>query len=98
MKKNCTNDLIDLADKLKSIGHSDRLLVLKLLYKERKTVKAIYDNLGLEQSVVSRHLSILRNVGIVAREQDGKKTYYRLRTEKKNVSMLSKCLRDFFAN
>lgn len=85
-------DLIDLADTLKSVAHPERLLVLQMLYKGRRTVKYLYDSLGLSQASVSRHLGILRNAGVVEREQEGQKTYYRLCTEKKKVKDLSKCL------
>ncbi len=91
MDSSDTKNLVEIADTLKSVAHPERLLVLQILYKGRRTVKNLYDSLGLSQAAVSRHLGILRNSGVVEREQEGKKTYYRLCTEKKKVRDLSKC-------
>jgi DNA-binding transcriptional ArsR family regulator len=52
----------------------------KILYfineKESITVTEIYTALGLEQSVASQHLAIMRQAGLVKTRRDGKKIYY----------------------
>jgi ArsR family transcriptional regulator len=89
-----TKDIHDMAEILKAMAHSDRLAILKLLCKnqtEGLTVKTIYEKLSLQQPVVSRHLNILKIVGVVRRLQEGQKIYYCLCMDKKNIESLLKC-------
>jgi DNA-binding transcriptional ArsR family regulator len=49
---------------LRAINHPLRQQMLKLIHEESKiTVTELYDTLGLEQSVASQHLAILRRAG-----------------------------------
>jgi ArsR family transcriptional regulator, arsenate/arsenite/antimonite-responsive transcriptional repressor len=87
-------DLHDMAEILKAIAHNERLAIARLLSQspeERLTVKFIYENLRLSQPVVSRHLAVMKSAGIVRRLQEGQKTYYCLRMEKKTVENLTNC-------
>lgn len=89
-----TKDLQDMAGLLKAMAHNERLAITRLLRyspEERMTVKSIYEKLRLPQPVVSRHLTIMKNAGVVRRLQEGQKTYYCLCSEKKQVENLSKC-------
>lgn len=84
----------NMAEVMKSMAHSDRLAILKLLCKsqaEGLSVKTIYEKLRLQQPVVSRHLNILKSAGVVRRLQEGQKTYYCLCMDKKNIESLLKC-------
>jgi len=88
------DDMQNMAEMLKAAAHPDRLEILNLLFKtktEGLAVKAIYEKLGLQQPIVSRHLNILKSAGFVRRMQEGQKTYYCLCKEKKTVESLSKC-------
>ena len=87
-------DLRDMADILKAMAHSERLAIARLLSQspeERLTVKYIYEKLRLPQPIVSRHLTLMKGAGIVKRLQEGQKTYYSLRKEKKTVESLARC-------
>ncbi|HET9431116.1 MAG TPA: metalloregulator ArsR/SmtB family transcription factor [Chitinophagaceae bacterium] len=86
-------DMKNMAEMLKASAHPDRLAILSLLCKANGglTVKSIYEKLSLQQPVVSRHLNILRNAGVVRRLREGQKIYYCLCNEKKAVESLSKC-------
>ena len=89
-----TKDMYCMAEIMKAMGHPDRLAMLKLLCKnqaEGLSVKTIYEKLSLQQPVVSRHLSILKNAGVVRRVQEGRKTCYCLCNDKKNIESLLKC-------
>jgi len=89
------NDNQDMAEMMKAVAHPDRIAILNLLYRNRSKklmVKAICEKLGLQQPIVSRHLNILRNAGVVKRLQEGQKAFYCLCTEKKSIRALSKCL------
>ena len=64
---------------LKCLGHPVRLQVLD--YLERKgesTVTEIWEGIGLEQSVASQHLSLMRDKGILKRRRDGVHVLYSL--------------------
>lgn len=87
-------DMQNMAEILKALAHADRLSILNLLCKkrnERLTVKNIYEKLKMQQPVVSRHLNILRNAGILKRLPEGQKIFYCLCEEKKNIVSLMKC-------
>jgi DNA-binding transcriptional ArsR family regulator len=65
------------AHMIRAINHSLRQQILFLIHEnKRMTVSSIYGKLGLEQSVASQHLSILRNAGFVQTERNGKNIFY----------------------
>ena len=62
---------------LRSVNHKLRQSIIQLLEEHgRLTVTEIYVKLRLEQSVASQHLAILRRVGVVNTEREGKFIYY----------------------
>ena len=68
---------------LRAINHKLRQRMLDLLEEnQRLTVTDIYIKLRLEQSVASQHLAILRRVGVVRTERQGKYIYYTLDHER----------------
>jgi ArsR family transcriptional regulator len=68
----------DCADKLKVLGEPTRLSVVELLIAGPLHVSAMNAALGLEQSLLSHHLRVLRDGGIVEGIRDGKAVLYRL--------------------
>ena len=68
---NCT-------DFLKAIADDTRLRVVQQLMTGAKHVKAINSTLQVEQSLLSHHLKILKDAGIVESVRDGKSVLYRL--------------------
>ncbi|HEY9769247.1 MAG TPA: metalloregulator ArsR/SmtB family transcription factor [Coleofasciculaceae cyanobacterium] len=88
------------ADKLKVLADSTRLSVLQILMQEPKHVGEINAVLGLEQSLLSHHLKILRDSGLVKATRDGKAVLYHFvaTTRQKNVGRaidLGCCLLSF---
>lgn len=74
-------DLVLISESLKAMAHPDRINIITLLgqRKENKfSVNQICDRLKLNQPEVSRHLSILRNKGILLFERAGSHVYYSL--------------------
>ncbi len=68
---------------LRSLNHKLRQQILRIIYEEKKiTVTEIYVKLRLEQSVASQHLAILRKVGIVSTQREGKFIYYTINTSR----------------
>jgi DNA-binding transcriptional ArsR family regulator len=63
---------------IKAMGHSARLLVIDELGKGERNVAELTALVGLDISTVSKHLTTLRNAGIVASDKRGAQVYYRL--------------------
>jgi len=66
---------------LRALSNETRLSVLRLLRTGPKSVNAIGEELGFEQSRVSHNLKCLLNCGFVQVEQRGKMRVYRLNEE-----------------
>jgi DNA-binding transcriptional ArsR family regulator len=68
---------------LRAVNHPLRQQILQLLHhNEKMTVTDIYERLGLEQSVASQHLAILRTPGIVSTKRDSKYVFYSVNCER----------------
>lgn len=62
---------------LRGVNHKLRQSIIDLLENgDTLTVTDIYIKLGLESSVASQHLAILRRAGVVTTERQGKFIYY----------------------
>ncbi len=66
------------AHQLKSLTDSTRLEVLELLWSGPKNVGEMNAVLGLEQSLLSHHLKVLRDKGFVRTTREGKTVLYQL--------------------
>jgi ArsR family transcriptional regulator len=63
---------------LKVLADETRLAVVEQLLDGPKHVGEINEQLGVEQSLLSHHLKVLREAGMVEAERDGKAVLYRL--------------------
>ncbi|TCI06610.1 transcriptional regulator [Dyella soli] len=72
---------------LKGLGNRHRLLLLCQLLDGERSVNELADQLGLAQSVVSQHLSLLRGEGMVAGRREGQSIYYSIRDERVHALM-----------
>ncbi|MFH1438160.1 MAG: metalloregulator ArsR/SmtB family transcription factor [Pseudomonadota bacterium] len=79
-----------LADVLKGIGHPARLRIVAALCRSRRNVGELAGLLGLRQSLVSQHLSLLRLHGLVASQKNGTSITYSLK--EKRLKKLIECL------
>jgi DNA-binding transcriptional ArsR family regulator len=64
----------------KALGHPGRLLIVDELSRGERCVCDLAALVGSEMPTVSRHLSILRNAGIVEDDKRGTQVFYRLMT------------------
>ena len=62
----------------KALGHPSRLLMLGALRDGEKCVCDLQALVGQDMSTVSKHLSVLREAGIVETKRRGTSIYYRL--------------------
>ena len=70
-----------LSELMKLVGEKNRLKILCLLRDNEHCVCEILEHLELSQSLVSHHLSDLKEAGLVEDEGKGRRVYYKL-TEK----------------
>lgn len=66
------------ADVFKALGHPTRLAIVDMLASGEHCVCEINENIEADLSTVSRHLSVLRNVGILSSDKRGNQVFYRL--------------------
>jgi ArsR family transcriptional regulator len=64
---------------LKALAHPTRLFIVDELSRGERCVCELTDMIGVEMPTVSRHLSQLRNAGILTDEKRGAQVFYRLR-------------------
>ena len=68
------------AEIMKALGHPTRLFIVDELSRSEKCVYELTEMIGSDMSTVSKHLSVLKNAGIVLDERHGSQVYYKLRT------------------
>ncbi len=73
---------------LKAMAHPTRLFIVDELSKQERCVAELTQMIGADMSTVSKHLSVLRGVGIIADQKRGTQVFYRLAVP---------CALDFFA-
>jgi len=66
------------AEVFKAMGHPTRLQIVRFLGSEEHMVTDIVKAVGAEQSNVSRHLSLLRQAGILSSRKEGLRVFYRM--------------------
>ena len=64
---------------IKALAHPSRLFLVEELCKQEHCVCELAEMVGSDVSTVSKHLSLLRQAGIVEDEKRGKQVFYRLR-------------------
>lgn len=64
---------------IKALAHPARLLIVDELADGPRCVCEIRAMVGSDMSTVSKHLTVLRNAGIVADERRGQQVFYSLR-------------------
>lgn len=71
------------AEVLRAVAHPLRMKILEFIDRNDEiNVNKIYNTLGLEQSITSQHLRILRLAGLVTTERDGKYIHYSIDYDK----------------
>jgi len=66
------------ADIVKALAHPTRLFIVNELSKGERCVCELRDGVGADISTVSKHLSVLKNAGVVEDDKRGLQVYYRL--------------------
>jgi ArsR family transcriptional regulator len=64
---------------LKALAHPTRLWMAEQLEHGEKCVCELAEFIDADFSTISKHLSVLKQAGVVADEKRGKQVYYRLK-------------------
>lgn len=67
------------AEFFRTLGHPVRVRVLELLKEGEMTVGDLQNELGLDSSGASQHLSVMRRQGILAARKEGTSVHYSVR-------------------
>ncbi len=72
-----TEKLVRASEMLRAAAHPQRLAILDLLgTKRRLCVSDLTDLLGIEQAIISQHLTLMRDKGLLGVEKEGKYSFY----------------------
>jgi DNA-binding transcriptional ArsR family regulator len=69
------------SDSFNAVAEPRRRAILSFLAPQERPVGAIVASLGLEQPSVSKHLRVLRDVGLVQARREGRQMFYRTNAE-----------------
>ena len=75
------------AEVIKALAHPSRILIAEALGEKEMSVRELTALVGADISTVSKHLTIMRNVGLLECEKRGLNRFYRLACP---------CLSEFF--
>ncbi|MEN0047474.1 MAG: metalloregulator ArsR/SmtB family transcription factor [Bacteroidota bacterium] len=80
MKTHFNEDFLEKStETLRAVAHPIRLVIIDMLSKrESLTVTEIYEQLQIEQAVVSHHLRKMKDKNIVKVQREGKNSLYSL--------------------
>jgi len=69
-------------DPFNAVAEPKRRLVLEALGSDERQVNDIVDSLGWPQPMVSKHLGVLKEVGLVSVRRDGRRRLYKVEGSK----------------
>lgn len=72
---------------IKALGHASRLMMVDELSRGERCVCELQELVNADMSTVSKHLTVLKNAGIVDYEKRGLQVFYRLKVP---------CITNFF--
>jgi len=64
---------------IKAMAHPSRLFIIEELNRRERCVGELTEMIGADASTVSKHLSVLKNAGLVFDEKRGNSIFYSLR-------------------
>ena len=64
---------------IKAMAHPSRLFIIEELSKHECCVNELTEMIGVDTSTVSKHLSVLKNAGLVTDEKRANSIFYSLR-------------------
>lgn len=89
-------NLQELSDSLSIIAQPNRLQIICLLKWWELCVCKIIEALQLKQNLISHHLNLLKNIGLVNTRREGKNIYYKL--NEKEIQKIQKWISQILTN
>jgi DNA-binding transcriptional ArsR family regulator len=89
-----SDKLTKASELLRTAAHPQRLAILDALGRHKRLCnREIQDLLGIEQAILSQHLTLMRDKGLLDFEKEGKYTYWHLERPEflKIVNCLETC-------
>lgn len=81
---------------IKAIAHPSRLFIIEELAKKERCVGELTEMIGADASTVSKHLSVMKNAGLVTVEKRGNSIFYSLRIP--CIMQFIGCVEDVLSN
>ena len=66
---------------MKALAHPTRLFIIEELERQEICVQDLTEKIGSDISTVSKHLSVLKNAGLVIDRKEKNCVYYRVKTK-----------------
>jgi ArsR family transcriptional regulator len=63
---------------MKALGHPSRILIVSLLSEKKASVGELTEAVGSDVSTVSKHLSLLKQAGLLSDRKEGNRVLYTL--------------------
>ncbi|WP_298202578.1 metalloregulator ArsR/SmtB family transcription factor [Desulfosporosinus sp.] len=79
------------ADFFKALSDETRLRILEIIAQEESCNCQLMERLNISQSMVSHHIKILKQAGIIDERRNGKWTYYTINIENTEAYLVSLC-------
>ena len=76
------------SDAFNAVAEPRRRAILSCLARSERPVGEIVESLGLEQPLVSKHLRVLLEVGLVHVRRDGRRMLYRTNAEADHLLLI----------
>ncbi|PKN72460.1 MAG: transcriptional regulator [Candidatus Cloacimonetes bacterium HGW-Cloacimonetes-3] len=73
---------------MKAMANPTRLFILDMLKEKEQCVCELQAHIGLDMSTVSKHLSVLKQAGIISSRKHNNQVFY---------SLLCPCVLDFYS-
>ncbi len=64
---------------LKAMAHPSRMFIIEKIKDKPYCVGELSEMIGIDQSTTSKHLSVLKNSGLISDNKEGTTVYYSLR-------------------
>ena len=78
MKHEIQNKYKKRSEIMKALAHPTRLFIVDFLADGEKCVCEIVEQVGVDISTISKHLSVMKNAGLVEDEKRGLNVFYKL--------------------
>lgn len=78
MKNEITYKYKKRSELVKALAHPTRLFIIDFLADGEKCVCEIVEQVGVDISTISKHLSVMKNAGLVEDEKRGLNVFYKL--------------------